>query len=223
MADRFNPEKSPNLRGILTIKRRIENRINAWNEETFSALSFGTAKDTEPVSIKLSGSTGASGLNKISVSTWLLKLGGTSKMLRIVVARLVEYLANGYPPWARAMIYCRDIGLDKYPGIRSIGIGDIFRRLCCKMVLLITNDEATIVCRINQLCCGFQAGIEGAVHHIRGLRENYTDDEEPWGILLINARFFSMKATESRWYGLLDVFGPPVQNFSLISIVATRF
>ena len=112
------------------------------------------------------------------------------KILRTTIARLVEYLSNGYPPWAsyRVMMYCRDIGLDKCPGVRPIGIGDIFRRLCCKIVLLLTKGQATKACGIDQLCCGFEAGIEGAVHHIRGLWENHADDEEPWGVLLIDAR-----------------------------------
>ena len=80
---------------------------------------------------KRSGSAGASGLDAVLVSAWLLKFGGTSKILRTVITRLVEYLSNGYPHWAsyRAMMYCREIGLDKCPGVRPIGIGDIFRRL----------------------------------------------------------------------------------------------
>ena len=85
-------------------------------------------------------------------------------------------------------MYCREIGLDKCPGVRSIGIGDIFRSLCCKIVLLLTKNQATKACGIDQLCCGLEAGIEGAVHHIRGLWENHADDEEPWGVLLIDAR-----------------------------------
>ena len=93
------------------------------------------------------------------------------KILRTTIARLVEYLSNGYPPWASyiVMMYCREIGLDKCPGVRPIGSGDIFRRLCCKIVLLLTKDQATKACGIDQLCYGLEAGIEGVVHHIRGL------------------------------------------------------
>ena len=49
------------------------------------------------------------------------------------------------------MMYCREIGLDKCPGVRLIGIRNIFRRLCCKIVLLLTKDDATKACGIDQL------------------------------------------------------------------------
>ena len=58
----------------------------------------------EQVIKELSGSAGASGLDTISVSTWLLKFGGASKMLRKAIVTLVEYLSNGYPSWASYMV-----------------------------------------------------------------------------------------------------------------------
>ena len=113
----------------------------------------GVGRHVEEVGKKMSGSAGASGLDAVLVSAWLLKFGGASKILRTVITRLVEYLSNGYPHWAsyRAMMYCREIGLDKCPGVRLIGIRNIFRRLCCKIVLLLTKDEATKACGIDQL------------------------------------------------------------------------
>ena len=39
--------KYPNLRGASTIKGRIQNRMNTWNEEKVSAVSFSVVKDTE--------------------------------------------------------------------------------------------------------------------------------------------------------------------------------
>ena len=38
--------KYPNLRGASTIKGRIQNRMNNWNEEKVSAVSFSAVKDT---------------------------------------------------------------------------------------------------------------------------------------------------------------------------------
>ena len=126
----------------------------------------------------------------MSASTWLLKFGGASKVLRIAIARLVEHLANEYLPWAsyRTMMYCWEIGLDNCLGVRPLGIRDIFRRLCCKIVILLTKDETTKACGIDQLCCGLEVGIENVVHHIRGLWENHTVMKNLGRVLLIHAR-----------------------------------
>ena len=86
------------------------------------------------------------------------------------------------------MIYCRLITLKKCPGVRLIGIGDIFRRLVCKFFLSITGNEATRACGTDQICCGLEAGIEGGIHHLRSLCEENSDNGDPWGVLLIDAR-----------------------------------
>ena len=46
----------------------------------------------------MSGSVGVSELDTILVFTWLKKLGGTRKILRIAVAAIVEFLVNKHPP-----------------------------------------------------------------------------------------------------------------------------
>ena len=111
---------------------------------------------------KLSGSTGLSGVDSISMSYWLLKFGGVSASLRESIAKLVEWLANGYPHWAayRAMMWSRLVGLDKCPGVRPIGIGDILRRLVCKVLLIVVENETTRACGTDQLCSGLEAGIQ---------------------------------------------------------------
>eukprot|EP00957_Ditylum_brightwellii_P170001 12939332-Ditylum_brightwellii.AAC.1 len=74
------------------------------------------------------------------------------------------WLANNSPPWAayRALMACRLVALDKCPGTRPVGIGEIFCRLA--------GDQAKAVCSNLQLCAGLEAGIEGAVHAVRDRR-----------------------------------------------------
>ena len=122
----------------------------------------------EQASRNLSGGAGLTGLDSSSLTHWLLKHGGASMILRKAVAKMVEWLANSHPPWAahRALTWNRLIGLDKCPGVRPIGSGDIFRRTFCKCLLAVTKSEATRACGIDQLCGGLEAGMEGATHHV---------------------------------------------------------
>ena len=70
------------------------------------------------------------------------------------------------PPWAaiRALMACRLMALDKQPGTRPVGIGEILRRLMAKCVVATVRHQATLECGNNQLCAGLVAGIEGAIH-----------------------------------------------------------
>ena len=58
-----------------------------------------TDENVEQAAKKLSGLAGPSGIDSISMSYWLLKFGGASARLRKSIASMVEWLANGYPPW----------------------------------------------------------------------------------------------------------------------------
>ena len=141
----------------------------------------------ERVAKKLSGSAGPSGVDSISMPHWLLKFGEASASLRKSITKLVEWLANGYPPWTayRAMMWSRLVGLDKYPGVRPIGIGNILRRLVCKVLLIVVGNEATRACGTDQLCSRLEARIEGGgggIHHVRTLWEAHEHDEERGGI-----------------------------------------
>ena len=65
--------------------------------------------------------------------------------------------------------WCRLIGLDKCPGVRPIGIGDILRRLLCKVLLIVVGKEFIRSYGTDQICSGVEAGIEGIIHHTRSL------------------------------------------------------
>eukprot|EP00957_Ditylum_brightwellii_P077929 5923125-Ditylum_brightwellii.AAC.1 len=62
---------------------------------------------------------------------------------------------------------CRLVALDKEPGTRPVGVGEILCRLIAKLVIRATGDEAKVACGNVQLCAGLEASIEGAVHAVR--------------------------------------------------------
>jgi hypothetical protein len=61
---------------------------------------------------------------------------------------------------------CRLVALDKEPGTRPVGIGEIYRPLFAKCVLEACGSQATTACGNLNLCADLPAGIEGAVHAV---------------------------------------------------------
>ena len=62
---------------------------------------------------------------------------------------------------------CCLVVLDKEPGTRPVGIGEIFFRLLAKANVLTPGPHATTACGNRNLCAGLLAGTEGAVHAVR--------------------------------------------------------
>ena len=147
-----------------------------------------TGETVMNVAWKLSGAGGPGGIDAAALSQWLLRFGEASQRLRCAVASLACWMANDFPPWAalRALMSNRLLALDKCPGVRPVGIGEIWRRLLAKCVLKVAGGEAKEACGNTQLCAGLEAGIEGAVHAARSLWEE-NEEEEEWGFLLVDA------------------------------------
>ena len=138
---------------------------------------------------KLQGAAGPGGVDAIALQHWLMRFGKESGELRDAVASFTRWLANDSPPWAayRAFMSSRLIALDKCPGVRPVGIGDIWRRLFSKCVLALAGEQAKDACGSAQLCAGLEAGIDGAVHAVRALWDEHEEDDD-WGFLLVDAR-----------------------------------
>jgi hypothetical protein len=133
-----------------------------------------TADVVETVAGKLSGAAGPGGVDAVDLRNWLLRFGKESEALREEMAQWANWLAVSNPPWAayRALVACRLVALDKSPGTRPVGIGEIYRRLWAKCILVVAGSQATAACDNYNLCAGLAAGIEGAVHAVRHVWEN---------------------------------------------------
>ena len=136
---------------------------------------------------RLSGGAGVSALDATQWHNLLLKHGGASEKLRESIAALTRRLANTIVDWddIRAMKASKLIALDKCPGVRPIGIGDVAARLCAKVMLFITGDDVQSECLADQICSGLKSGIEGSIHAFRNLFNNHAQDG--WGMLLMDA------------------------------------
>ena len=147
-----------------------------------------TEKIVEKVATKLLGSAGLINFDSVEMKKLLLQHGSASLQLRKSFANFANWLANNDPPWAayRGLMMCREVTLDKMPGVRPLEIGDIIRRLIAKCVLEVAGPQATDVCGSTNLCAGLKLGCEGAVHRISVLWDELSADENI-GFLLIDA------------------------------------
>lgn len=64
------------------------------------------------------------------------------------------------------------MALDKCPGVRPIGIGEVVRSIIGKVILTTIEDKVREAAGTLQVCAGHQAGSEAAIHTMREISED---------------------------------------------------
>jgi hypothetical protein len=148
-----------------------------------------TSEHVENVAKKMSGAAGLSEFDSSALKFLLLSHGQASNRLLGVIAKFSQWLSNDTPPFAafRAALANRLIAMDKFPGVRPIGIGNVWRRLIAKCVLAVAGHSATTACGSDQLCAGLRAGTDGAIHGVSTLWNELEESDSDSGFLLIDA------------------------------------
>ena len=82
-----------------------------------------------------------------------------------------------------AYVACRLVPLDKKPGVRPIGIGEVVRRIIGKAILKVVGPAVESAVGRLQLCGGQAGGVEAAIHAIKSTY----DDDETEGVLFADA------------------------------------
>jgi len=82
-----------------------------------------------------------------------------------------------------AFFACRLVPLDKKPGLRPIGVGEVLGRICGKVVMCVVKKDVVSSCCKVKMCSGQTAGSEAAIHAMRELFKN----EESEAVLLVDA------------------------------------
>jgi len=174
--------KHPRLRDVHHLQLKEYDELPEFEDVVI------TGDTVEKVARRLSGSAGLINFDSHAMKNLLLSHKDSSRKLRDAIARFASWLANENVPWAayRGLMMCREVALDKMPGIRPIGIGEIFRRLIAKCVLEAAGPQATSACGSDQLCAGLKLGCEGGIHAMSALWDELSVGEDV-GFLMIDA------------------------------------
>ena len=131
------------------------------------------------------GAAGPSGLDAFGWRRLCTSFQRASNDLCCSLALVARKLCTSCvdPDGIIAMVACRLIALNKCPGVRPIGVGEVVRRIIAKAVLSIVKLDVLEAAGCLQLCAGQDAGNEAAVHAMRAIFcDNSTE-----AVLLVDA------------------------------------
>ena len=119
--------------------------------------------------VKTKGSAGPSGLDadmwRKIISSHIY--GTVSDDLCHAIALMTRELCStdiNDPESIIPLLACHLIPLDKQPGVRPIGIGEVLRRIIGKAVMKVIKPDVLAAIGYEQLCAGQEAGCEVAIH-----------------------------------------------------------
>ena len=143
------------------------------------------ARFVRGVALNLSGAAGVSGVDSAAWRRMCCSFGGSSTALCAAVASTARRLATEFvdPITIEPLTAGRLIPLDKNPGVRPIGVGEVLRRLIAKAIIRLVRHHIQAAAGALQLCAGQEAGAEAAIHAMNEL----FDDDQCQGILLVDA------------------------------------
>lgn len=139
------------------------------------------------VAMKTKGGSGPSGLDaegwrRLLVSNNFKSVGcDLRKAFAAVVKKLcTEEIRDST---IESFLACRLIPLDKNPGLRPIGVGEVLRRIAGKVIVSVLKKDIVTSVGFLQVCAGQEAGSEAAIHAMNTIFE----EENTEAALLVDA------------------------------------
>ena len=132
---------------------------------------------------------GAAGPSNFDASDWRAMLvskvfGASSSDLCSAVVNVAKKLCSkDVNQNVSALMACRLIPLDKNPGLRPIGIGEVLRRIIGKMVVMVLRPDLQENAGDLQLCAGQESGCEAGIHAMHQIFE----DDSTQGVIQVDA------------------------------------
>ena len=137
------------------------------------------------ISLQVQGSAGPSGLDAAFWRRMCTCFHSYSDDLCKAISKLAIYLSTVPvdPEGLSAFAASRLIALDKHPGVRPIGVGEVLRQIVCKAILSICHRDIQSCVGTLQLCVGHKSGCEAAVHALCNIFSN----ENTNAVILVDA------------------------------------
>ena len=85
-------------------------------------------------------------------------------MARILCTKELKADSDHHQSSIEAYVACRLIPLDKCPGVRPIGIGEVIRRIIGKSIISVIKPDILMSTGSLQLAAGLPSGCEAAAH-----------------------------------------------------------
>ena len=157
--------------------------------ETIHPIKFESdVEKIQKAAVKTQGGSGPSGMD---ADGWIRILtskqfGKSSIDLCKAFAEVIKKICSieNQSTSLEAFIACRLIPLDKNPGLRPLGIGEVLRLLAGKVVVTHFRTEiVTSAVGSLQVCAGQEAGCESIIHAMQAIYE----DETCEAFLLVDA------------------------------------
>ena len=140
------------------------------------------AEAIRKAALKTSGTAGLSGLDAHAWRRLRSSFKSSSDLcsaLASVGKRLCTTCVN--PDHLSAFVACRLIPVDKRPGERPIGIGEVHRRIIAKAILVLLKQDILDAAGPLQVCAGKVSGCEAAIH---AMRQTFADEETECALLV---------------------------------------
>ncbi len=133
---------------------------------------------------------GSGGPTLVDTDSWKYMLcsknfGKASDNLASAIADTAKRLCSEQinPCHLTHLLESRLVSLDKNPGLRPIGIGEVLRRIIGKCVVQILKSDIMEACGTLQTCSGIDSGIEASIH---AMADRFAE-KECQGLLLVDA------------------------------------
>ena len=151
----------------------------------FLILEDISSDDVRHAALHTEGSAGPSGLDAMAWRRFCTAFGESSNSLCTALASFAKRISTSYidPLGLSAYTASHLIPLDKSPGVRPIGVGEVCRRIIGKIIMKYSKAEIRRAIGPLQLCAGFESGCEAAIHAM----EKIFDEDETEAIIFVDA------------------------------------
>ena len=165
--------------------------------------------------LRTKGSAGPSGMDSELYRRVLCSknFNANGKALREEIATLAKNIATKsyHPSLLEPYVASRLIPIDKNPGIRPIGVGEVLRRIVGKVISQNLKEDICDAAGPLQSCASHGAGAEAAIHSMRSIFEQEATD----AVLLIDAANAFNRMNRAVALHNIQYLCPPIATYLL--------